>query len=87
MASVTVKYRMVMLATFSGGVGRASLGYIKGKRYLITVEFYSNGSIVILPEKTARNSPKACEYSSLVGFYNNWVNISKPLINEGSGDF
>lgn len=77
-----VKNRIVLLATFDGSKGPASIGYIRGQRYLLTVEFYSNGSIVILPEKTAHNSPKPCEYGSVVSFYNNWVNISKPRIAE-----
>lgn len=76
----TVKNRIVLIATFAGSAGKASLGYIRGQRYLLTAEFYSNGAIVILPEKTAQNSPKPCEYSSVIGFYNNWVNISKPEI-------
>lgn len=80
-----VKNRLVLLATFHGSTGRASLGYIKGQRYLLTVEFYSNGAIVILPEKTSQNSPKPCEYQSVVGFYNNWVNISQPGVQEAKG--
>lgn len=76
----TVKTRLVLLATFMGKQG--SLGYQRHKRYLLTVEFYSNGSIMILPEKVSQNSEKPCLYESTVGFYNNWFNISKPGISE-----
>lgn len=80
----TVKNRIVLIATFAGAIGRESLGYRRGQRYLLTVEFYSNGSIIILPEKSLPTSPKPCEYGSIIGFFNNWVNISRPEVKDAN---
>jgi len=62
---------ITITAVFTGQNG--SLGYITGKKYVLTFRQYVRSTKVEIVRHEDRKG--VCEYSNVISFFDNWTNI------------